>query len=98
MPTGLGKRAAVGVLPVAPEAFRSLISSGTPSECRISGRQPPASGHGNAMLQSLPGGPGRAGGGQELGESRALAFYHQRSLVQAEAAVLDRLGATPLRV
>ena len=50
------------------------------------------------MLQSLHGGPRRAGGGQELGELRALAFYDQRSLVQAEAAVLDRLGATPLRL
>jgi 3,4-dehydroadipyl-CoA semialdehyde dehydrogenase len=48
-------------------------------------------GHGNVMPQSLHGGPGRAGGGQELGGVRALDFYHRRSAVQAGAAVLDRL-------
>jgi 3,4-dehydroadipyl-CoA semialdehyde dehydrogenase len=53
-------------------------------------------GHGNVMPQSLHGGPGRAGGGQELGGLRALSFYLQRSAVQAAAPVLDRLGAVPL--
>jgi 3,4-dehydroadipyl-CoA semialdehyde dehydrogenase len=52
-------------------------------------------GHGNVMPQSLHGGPGRAGGGEELGGLRALAFYHRRAAVQAEAAVLDQLGAVP---
>jgi 3,4-dehydroadipyl-CoA semialdehyde dehydrogenase len=45
-------------------------------------------GHGNVMPQSLHGGPGRAGGGEELGGARALNFYHRRSAVQASAAVL----------
>ncbi|MEO6322621.1 MAG: 3,4-dehydroadipyl-CoA semialdehyde dehydrogenase, partial [Polaromonas sp.] len=40
-------------------------------------------GHGNVMPQSLHGGPGRAGGGEELGGLRALNFYHRRSAVQA---------------
>ena len=31
-------------------------------------------GHGNVMPQSLHGGPGRAGGGEELGGLRALGF------------------------
>ena len=53
-------------------------------------------GHGNVMPQSLHGGPGRAGGGEELGGLRALAFYHRRAAVQAEAAVLDQLGGAPL--
>lgn len=48
-------------------------------------------GHGNVMPQSLHGGPGRAGGGEELGGLRALNFYHRRSAVQASTAVLDRL-------
>ena len=48
------------------------------------------------MPQSLHGGPGRAGGGEELGGLRALAFYHQRAAIQAETAVLDRLGCAPL--
>ncbi len=49
------------------------------------------SGHGNVMPQSLHGGPGRAGGGEELGGLRALNFYHRRSAVQAAPAVLSQL-------
>lgn len=48
-------------------------------------------GHGNVMPQSLHGGPGRAGGGEELGGLRALNFYHRRAAVQAAAAVLSHL-------
>ena len=49
-------------------------------------------GHGNVMPQSLHGGPGRAGGGEELGGVRALNFYHRRAAVQASTAVLQALG------
>jgi len=45
-------------------------------------------GHGNVMPQSLHGGPGRAGGGEELGGIRALNFYHRRTAVQASTTVL----------
>lgn len=48
-------------------------------------------GHGNVMPQSLHGGPGRAGGGEELGGVRALNFYHRRSAVQASSIVLAQL-------
>ncbi len=48
-------------------------------------------GHGNVMPQSLHGGPGRAGGGEELGGLRALNFYHRRSAIQASATVLSKL-------
>jgi len=50
-------------------------------------------GHGNAMPQSNHGGPGRAGGGQELGGLRALNFYHRLAAVQASPAVLEQLRA-----
>lgn len=53
-------------------------------------------GHGNVMPQSLHGGPGRAGGGEELGALRALYFYHRRTAVQAEAAVLDQFRSLPV--
>ncbi|MEX1166816.1 MAG: 3,4-dehydroadipyl-CoA semialdehyde dehydrogenase [Hydrogenophaga sp.] len=55
------------------------------------------SGHGNVMPMSLHGGPGRAGGGEELGGLRALGFYHRRTAVQASVAALDALAlsATP---
>ena len=49
-------------------------------------------GHGNVMPMSLHGGPGRAGGGAELGGLRALDFYHRRSAVQAGNGVLAALG------
>ena len=48
-------------------------------------------GHGNVMPQSLHGGPGRAGGGEELGGARALNFYHRRAAVQAHPDVLSAL-------
>lgn len=48
-------------------------------------------GHGNVMPQSLHGGPGRAGGGEELGGLKALNFYHRRSAIQASTAVLGGL-------
>ena len=51
-------------------------------------------GHGNVMPQSLHGGPGRAGGGEELGGMRALGFYHRRCAVQASTAVLGALAPT----
>jgi 3,4-dehydroadipyl-CoA semialdehyde dehydrogenase len=48
-------------------------------------------GHGNVMPQSLHGGPGRAGGGEELGGLKALNFYHRRCAVQASTTVLEQL-------
>ena len=52
-------------------------------------------GHGNVMPQSLHGGPGRAGGGEELGGLRALNFYHRRAAVQASTGVLAALATAP---
>ena len=49
-------------------------------------------GHGTVMPQSLHGGPGRAGGGEELGGLKALNFYHRRAAIQASTAVLANLG------
>ena len=49
-------------------------------------------GHGNVMPQSLHGGPGRAGGGEELGGLKALNFYHRRAAVQASTTVLATLN------
>ncbi|MBT9597601.1 MAG: 3,4-dehydroadipyl-CoA semialdehyde dehydrogenase [Vitreoscilla sp.] len=49
-------------------------------------------GHGNVMPQSLHGGPGRAGGGEELGGLRALNFYHRRAAIQAGTATLAALA------
>ena len=48
-------------------------------------------GHGNVMPQSNHGGPGRAGGGEELGGLRALRFYHRLSAIQGSPEVLGKL-------
>ena len=49
-------------------------------------------GHGNVMPSCLHGGPGRAGGGEELGGLRALAMYHRRCVIQGGPALLDALS------
>ncbi|NEX60803.1 3,4-dehydroadipyl-CoA semialdehyde dehydrogenase [Noviherbaspirillum galbum] len=51
-------------------------------------------GHGNVMPASIHGGPGRAGGGEELGGLRGLSFYHRRTALQGSAATLQKLGPT----
>ena len=48
-------------------------------------------GHGSAMPQLQHGGPGRAGGGAELGGVIGMMPYMQRSAIQASAAVLEAL-------
>jgi 3,4-dehydroadipyl-CoA semialdehyde dehydrogenase len=50
-------------------------------------------GHGIVMPMCVHGGPGRAGGGEELGGKRGLRFYHQRVAVQASTMRLDLLAA-----
>ncbi|HEX2492244.1 MAG TPA: 3,4-dehydroadipyl-CoA semialdehyde dehydrogenase [Steroidobacter sp.] len=55
-------------------------------------------GHGNVVPSCLHGGPGRAGGGEELGGLRALWFYHRRSALQGPTARVTALagaGAFP---
>ncbi|MCB1755652.1 MAG: 3,4-dehydroadipyl-CoA semialdehyde dehydrogenase [Gammaproteobacteria bacterium] len=50
-------------------------------------------GHGNVMPTCQHGGPGRAGGGEELGGLRALNFYHRRVVVQGSPRTLQALAA-----
>jgi 3,4-dehydroadipyl-CoA semialdehyde dehydrogenase len=58
-------------------------------------------GHGNVVPSCLHGGPGRAGGGEELAGLRALFLYHRRFVVQGPADCMTELAglcvdATPL--
>lgn len=48
-------------------------------------------GHGLVMPQCAHGGPGRAGGGEELGGLRGLRVYHQRTAIQANVESLQRV-------
>lgn len=45
-------------------------------------------GHGIVLPSCIHGGPGRSGGGEELGAFRSLWFYHQKVAVQASSATL----------
>ncbi|CAA7627474.1 3,4-dehydroadipyl-CoA semialdehyde dehydrogenase [Magnetospirillum sp. SS-4] len=55
-------------------------------------------GHGVVMPQCVHGGPGRAGGGEELGGLRGLRFYMQRTAVQGNRATLESLAAASASV
>lgn len=55
-------------------------------------------GHGIVMPMCVHGGPGRAGGGEELGGLRALKFYHQRLAVQGRADWLKALSEAAAEV
>ena len=54
-----------------------------------------APGSGVALPQSLHGGPGRAGGGAELGGLRALELYTQRVALQGSRQMLQSLVGPP---
>ena len=55
-----------------------------------------STGHGTPMPQTVHGGPGRAGGGEELGGLRAVHHHLQRTAVQGSPAVLAALSAAQL--
>jgi len=48
-------------------------------------------GHGSPMPQMVHGGPGRAGGGEELGGLRSLQHYMQRTALQGSPAMLTAI-------
>jgi 3,4-dehydroadipyl-CoA semialdehyde dehydrogenase len=48
-------------------------------------------GPGTALPELLHGGPGRAGGGEELGGLRGLGLYMQRTALQGDKAILDAI-------
>jgi 3,4-dehydroadipyl-CoA semialdehyde dehydrogenase len=50
---------------------------------------------GMVLPSCVHGGPGRAGGGEELGGERGLRFYMQRTAIQGDRAMLDRLLQAP---
>lgn len=50
-----------------------------------------STGHGSPMPMLVHGGPGRAGGGEELGGMRAVFHYMQRSALQGSPAMLSNI-------
>ena len=51
-----------------------------------------ATGHGSPMPHMVHGGPGRAGGGEELGGVRGVMHYMQRTAVQGSPDILTAVG------
>lgn len=68
---------------LAPYTGRLLIGSKKIADQSIS--------PGMVLPSCVHGGPGRAGGGEELGGLRGLDFYLQRTAVQGDRAILDRV-------
>ncbi len=60
-----------------------------------------STGHGSPLAPLVHGGPGRAGGGEELGGSRAIKHYMQRTAIQGSPDMLTAItrqfttGSTP---
>ncbi|WP_241625872.1 phenylacetic acid degradation bifunctional protein PaaZ [Rosenbergiella epipactidis] len=51
-----------------------------------------STGHGSPLPQLVHGGPGRAGGGEELGGLRAVKHYLQRTAIQGSPSMLAAVG------
>lgn len=68
---------------IAPFTGRLLVGSSKVADQAIS--------PGMVLPSCVHGGPGRAGGGEELGGERGLDFYMQRTALQGDRAVLDKL-------
>lgn len=51
-----------------------------------------ATGHGSPLPHMVHGGPGRAGGGEEMGGIRGVMHYMQRSAVQGSPDILTSIG------
>jgi 3,4-dehydroadipyl-CoA semialdehyde dehydrogenase len=52
-------------------------------------------GPGTVLPGTIHGGPGRAGGGEELGGLRGLALYQQRVALEGDRAVIEKLFSAP---
>ncbi|UWQ91628.1 phenylacetic acid degradation bifunctional protein PaaZ [Rhodobacteraceae bacterium M382] len=53
-----------------------------------------STGHGSPLPHMVHGGPGRAGGGEELGGVRGVKHYMQRTAIQGSPAILSAIGDT----
>lgn len=77
------------------QVARSFVESLSPWHGRLlisnADNSKASTGHGIVMPQMLHGGPGRAGGGEELGGLRSVVHYMQRTAVQGHPTFLDQL-------
>jgi oxepin-CoA hydrolase/3-oxo-5,6-dehydrosuberyl-CoA semialdehyde dehydrogenase len=73
------------VVALAPYHGRLTIGS-----AKVAGQSLPP---GMALPQLLHGGPGRAGGGEELGGRRGMALYMQRTALQGDRALIEAIAS-----
>jgi 3,4-dehydroadipyl-CoA semialdehyde dehydrogenase len=73
------------ILAIAPFHGRITIGSS-----KVAGQSLPP---GMALPQLLHGGPGRAGGGEELGGRRGMALYMQRTALQGDRALIEAIAS-----
>ncbi len=92
----LGRGSLVGSLVTADNSEASKVVIGTAAyhgrilvlnqECAKE-----STGHGSPLAQLVHGGPGRAGGGEELGGARAVKHYMQRTAIQGSPTTLTAI-------
>lgn len=56
-----------------------------------------STGHGSPLAPLVHGGPGRAGGGEEMGGIRGVLHYMQRTAIQGSPETLSRIGGRWIR-
>ncbi len=75
-----------------PDFVRDIVAGAAPHHGRLlvldRDCAAESTGHGSAIPQLVHGGPGRAGGGEELGGMRAVKHYMQRTGLQGSPAVI----------
>ncbi|HEX6450650.1 MAG TPA: phenylacetic acid degradation bifunctional protein PaaZ [Trebonia sp.] len=91
---GLGKGSLTGsVITDDPDFARDVVLGTAHWHGRIlvldSGAAPESTGHGSPLPMLVHGGPGRAGGGEEMGGMRGVFHHMQRTAVQASPRMLQ---------
>lgn len=92
----LGKGSLVGSLFTADnEAAREIVRATASHHGRLlvidSDSAKESTGHGSPLPQLVHGGPGRAGGGEELGGTRGVLHYMQRTAIQGHPNVISAI-------
>jgi oxepin-CoA hydrolase/3-oxo-5,6-dehydrosuberyl-CoA semialdehyde dehydrogenase len=91
-----GRGSLVGSIVTGDAGFaRDVVLGAAPWHGRLlvldSDDAPESTGHGSPLPMLVHGGPGRAGGGEELGGIRGVTHYMQRTAVQASPKVLAKV-------
>ncbi|WP_433755704.1 phenylacetic acid degradation bifunctional protein PaaZ [Nocardia sp. CA-135398] len=87
---------AASIVTADPDIARKAVIAAAPWHGRLlvldADNAGESTGHGAAVPHAVHGGPGRAGGGEELAGLRTLGHFMQRTAVQGGPAFLDTLG------